>query len=109
MNDNLRTERPLWSRITELAADLCTVRRDIHHHPELAFNEKRTAAIVAGLLREWGIEVHEGIGRTGGVGVIAADTSDRTIGLRADVEALPIRESSGTPRDSRRRSSRLRT
>lgn len=71
------------------------MRRDIHRHPELAFKEKRTAAVVAGLLREWGIEVHEGIGSTGVVGVIAAGNSARAIGLRADMDALPIRETSG--------------
>lgn len=84
------------SRIAELAADLRAVRRDIHRHPELAFQETRTAAVVAGLLREWGIEVHEGIGRTGVVGVIAAGKSGRAIGLRADMDALPILETSGT-------------
>src|SRR6185437_1744678 len=73
----------MWSRITELSWDLRTVRRDLHRYPELAFKEKRTAAVVAGLLREWGIEVHEGIGRTGIVGVIANGNSDRAIGLRA--------------------------
>lgn len=86
----------MWPRITELSSDLRTVRRDLHRHPELAFKEKRTAAVVAGLLREWGIEVHEGIGRTGIVGVIANGNSDRAIGLRADMDALPIRETSGT-------------
>lgn len=86
----------MWPRITELSSELRTVRRDLHRHPELAFKEKRTAAVVAGLLREWGIEVHEGIGRTGVVGVIANGNSDRAIGLRADMDALPIREASGT-------------
>jgi metal-dependent amidase/aminoacylase/carboxypeptidase family protein len=86
----------MWSRITELSSDLRTVRRDLHRHPELAFKEKRTAAVVAGLLREWGIEVHQGIGRTGVVGVIANGNSARAIGLRADMDALPIREASGT-------------
>lgn len=83
------------SRITELSSDLRAVRRDLHRHPELAFKEKRTAAVVAGLLREWGIDVHEGLGGTGVVGVIAAGNSGRAIGLRADMDALPIREASG--------------
>lgn len=90
----------MLSRITELSADLRAVRRDIHRHPELAFKEERTAALVARLLREWGVEVHEGIGRTGVVGVIAAGSSDRAIGLRADMDALPIRETSGAPHTS---------
>jgi hippurate hydrolase len=87
-------------RMGELASDLARVRRDLHRHPELAFAEKRTAAVVAGLLRTWGIEVHEGIGRTGVVGVIASGRSDRAIGLRADMDALPIREMSGAPHAS---------
>ena len=85
----------MLSRITELSSDLRLVRQDLHRHPELAFQEKRTAALVASLLREWGIEVHEGIGGTGVVGVIAAGSRDRAIGLRADMDALPIRETSG--------------
>ena len=90
----------MLSRIAELSPDLRAVRRHIHRHPELAFKEERTAALVAGLLRAWGIEVHEGIGRTGVVGVIAAGTSERAIGLRADMDALPIPETSGVPHAS---------
>ena len=91
---------PLLARITELAADMSEVRRDLHRHPELAYGEKRTASVVAKLLREWGIEVHEGIGRTGVVGVIAAGNSRNAIGLRADMDALPIQETSGAPHAS---------
>lgn len=91
---------PLLARITELAADMSEVRRDLHRHPELAYGEKRTASVVAKLLREWGIEVHEGIGRTGVVGVIAAGNSGNAIGLRADMDALPIQETSGAPHAS---------
>jgi hippurate hydrolase len=90
----------LLARINELAADLREVRRDLHRHPELAYGEKRTASVVAKLLREWGIEVHEGIGRTGVVGVIAAGDSGKSIGLRADMDALPIQETSGAPHAS---------
>ena len=54
---------PLLARIHELAAEMREVRRDLHRHPELAYGEKRTASVVAKLLREWGIEVHEGIGK----------------------------------------------
>jgi hippurate hydrolase len=67
-------------------------RRDIHAHPELGFEETRTAAIVAQKLREFGCEVHTGIGRTGVVGVLRAGSGTRTIGLRADMDALPIHE-----------------
>ena len=85
----------LLTRITTMAPEFCAVRQDIHLHPEMAFNEQRTAGIVAGLLRGWGIEVHEGLAKTGVVGVIRAGDSARSIGLRADMDALPIREASG--------------
>lgn len=81
--------------IREIAArqaELAAVRRDIHAHPELAFNEARTAAIVAQRLRDAGIETHTGIGRTGVVGVIRNGESDSAIALRADMDALPISE-----------------
>jgi amidohydrolase len=91
---------PLLARINELAAQMREVRRDLHRHPELAYGERRTAGVVARLLREWGIEVHEGIGKTGVVGVIAAGSADKAIGLRADMDALPIQETSGAPHAS---------
>ena len=91
---------PLLARISELAADMREVRRDLHRHPELAYDESRTAAVVAKLLREWGIEVHEGIGKTGVVGVIAGGSGGKAIGLRADMDALPIQETSGAPHAS---------
>ena len=90
----------LLARIRELAVQMTAVRRDLHQHPELAYGEKRTAAVVAQLLRQWGIEVHEGIGRTGLVGVIAGSDGNRAIGLRADMDALPIQETSGAPHAS---------
>lgn len=67
-------------------------RRDIHAHPELGFEENRTAAIVADKLRSFGMEVHVGIGKTGVVGVLRAGESSRSVGLRADMDALPILE-----------------
>ncbi len=67
-------------------------RHDIHRHPELAFEEHRTADKVADLLNEFGIEVHRGIGNTGVVGVLKKGNSDRIIGLRADMDALKIQE-----------------
>ena len=67
-------------------------RRDIHAHPELGFQENRTSELVASLLESFGIEVHRGIGRTGVVGVLRNGSSKRTLGLRADMDALPIRE-----------------
>ncbi len=77
---------------------LTAVRRDLHAHPELGFEEHRTAGIVAGLLESWGIEVHRGVGRTGVVGVLRAGPgggNGGAIGLRADMDALPIHEATG--------------
>lgn len=68
-------------------------RRDLHRHPELGFREQRTAATIAALLREFGLEVHEGIGGTGVVGVLRRGDSERALGLRADMDALAIEES----------------
>ena len=67
-------------------------RRDIHAHPELGFEENRTAAIVAEKLRSFGLEVHCGIGNTGVVGVLRSGDGKRSVGLRADMDALPILE-----------------
>lgn len=80
------------ARIAEHQAELSGWRRDIHAHPELGFEETRTAALVAERLESFGIEVHRGIGRTGVVGVLRHGSSPRTIGLRADMDALPILE-----------------
>ena len=70
-------------------------RRDIHAHPELGFEETRTADLVARQLEGFGIEVHRGIGRTGLVGVLRNGNSPRSVGLRADMDALPIIEQTG--------------
>ena len=67
-------------------------RHDLHRHPELGFEEKRTSAEVARLLREFGLEVYEKVGTTGVVGVLKAGDGDRAIGLRADMDALSITE-----------------
>ena len=81
--------------VDDLLAPLVALRRDIHAHPELGFAEHRTAAIVADSLREIGLEVHTGIGGTGVVGVLRSGGSDRSLALRADMDALPIREDTG--------------
>ena len=81
--------------IPEIAAfhdDITTWRRDIHAHPELGFDEDRTADIVAEKLAGFGLEVHRGLGRTGVVGSLRVGNSQQTIGLRADMDALPIIE-----------------
>ncbi len=80
------------SRIEDWRSELVEWRRDFHRHPELAFEEVRTAGLVAERLRSFGVEVHEGIARTGVVGTIRAGSSDRSVALRADMDALPIEE-----------------
>ena len=79
-------------RIREFHDDLTAWRRDIHAHPELGFEEQRTSDLVAGKLSEFGIEVHRGLGKTGVVGRLRVGNSPRTIGLRADMDCLPIEE-----------------
>lgn len=83
---------PALAEVADLLPDLVELRRDLHAHPELAFAEHRTAAIVAAALRELGLEVHEGIGGTGVVGVLRCGDGTRSVGLRADMDALPILE-----------------
>jgi amidohydrolase len=68
------------------------LRRTIHAHPELRYEETRTSDLVASKLEEWGIEVHRGLGKTGVVGVLKRGNGTRSIGLRADMDALPIQE-----------------
>jgi hippurate hydrolase len=74
------------------AAAVTAIRRDIHAHPELCFQEQRTSDVVAKALTDAGIEIHRGLGKTGLVGVIRNGTSSRAIGLRADMDALPMTE-----------------
>jgi amidohydrolase len=77
-------------RIAEFHGDMKAWRHDIHAHPELAFQERRTSQLVAGLLAEFGIDVHRGLAGTGVVGTLRAGTRQRAIGLRADMDALPM-------------------
>lgn len=91
----------LIDSIVAEAASMAELRRDIHAHPELSFQEHRTAELVARKLGEWGIEVHRGLGGTGVVGVISHGTSGRAIGLRADMDALPLQETNGFAHASR--------
>lgn len=81
--------------------EFASIRRDIHQHPELAFEEQRTSQLVAGYLRQWGYAVHEGIGGTGVVGVLKNGSGSKSIGIRADMDALPIHEESGVAHCSR--------
>ena len=81
--------------IVSQAASIAAVRRDIHAHPELCFEEVRTADVVASKLTEWGIPIHRGLGKTGVVGIVHGrdgGACGRAIGLRADMDALPMQE-----------------
>jgi amidohydrolase len=83
----------LVTEITRMAEEMTTWRHDIHAHPELAYQEERTSALVADKLESWGIEVHRGLGVTGVVGVVRGREPDGpSIGLRADMDALPMEE-----------------
>ncbi len=88
-------------RIQENQARLIALRRDIHAHPEIAFEEDRTSDVVAGVLQAAGLEVHRGLAGTGVVGVLRCGASPRTVGLRADMDALPILEQNRFPHRSR--------
>src|SRR5687767_3751592 len=84
---------PNLDRINGYADELTTIRRDIHAHPEIGFQETRTSALVAQKLESWGIEVYRGIGKTGVVGILKGrGEGGRRVGLRADMDALPMEE-----------------
>jgi hippurate hydrolase len=82
-------------RVRTYHADLTGIRRDIHAHPELGLETHRTADIVAQLLKSWGIEVHRLVNGAGVVGVLRSGNGPRSVGLRADMDALPIHERTG--------------
>lgn len=88
---------PVHNRIAEFTADMMEWRRDIHSHPELAFKEHRTSEKVAQLLQSWGIEVTRGIAGTGLVGTLRNGDGRRAIGIRADMDALPMPEENDLP------------
>ncbi len=89
---------PIHNRIAEFAPDLAAWRHDIHAHPELGYEEHRTSALVAEKLRSFGVEVHRGIAGTGLVGVLRGQgTSGRSIGIRADMDALAMSEAGDQP------------
>ncbi|HXO63256.1 MAG TPA: M20 aminoacylase family protein [Steroidobacteraceae bacterium] len=78
--------------IREQAAALESLRRDLHAHPELGFEEQRTSDLIAATLGGWGIPVHRGLGKTGVVGIVKSGSGTRAVGLRADIDALPVTE-----------------
>jgi amidohydrolase len=87
--------------IIAFQSELQQIRRDLHAHPELCYEEQRTADVVAAKLTEWGIPVVRGLGQTGVVGIIKHGDSARAIGLRADMDALPMQEINTFPHASR--------
>lgn len=82
----------MQKEIAEGVQEIATWRQDIHKHPELGFEEKRTSDIVAEKLQSFGVEIHRGLGKTGVVGILRVGSSSKSIGLRADMDALPIQE-----------------
>jgi hippurate hydrolase len=92
---------PNLDRARTAQAELTAIRRDIHAHPEIGMSEHRTAELVARKLEEWGIEVHRGVGVTGVVGVLRNGNGQASVGLRADMDALPILEATNLPHASR--------
>ena len=87
----------LIDKIRTYQDDLTAIRHDLHANPELGLEEHRTSEVVAKMLESWGIEVHRGIGRTGVVGVLKGRDGNRAVGLRADMDALPIHEVGNAP------------
>ena len=83
---------PLIESILAESAEVAAIRRDLHAHPELCFEELRTSDLIAKALADWGIPVVRGLGRTGVVGIVKQGDSPRAIGLRADMDALPVTE-----------------
>ncbi|MFX0591021.1 hypothetical protein ACOARS_12965, partial [Glaesserella parasuis] len=93
----LRPETALPHLIESFAdmAPFVALRRDLHAHPELGFEEHRTSALVARQLEQWGYEVERGLGGTGVVGVLRGGRPGKTVALRADMDALPVAEKTG--------------
>jgi amidohydrolase len=83
--------KPIDSILADAAA-IAALRRDIHAHPELCFQEQRTSDLIAKALTDWGIPIERGLGTTGVVGIVRNGTSARAVGLRADIDALPMTE-----------------
>lgn len=92
---------PLIAQILDWQDEFAAIRRDLHRHPELGFEEQRTSAIVAELLQGWGYQVHRNVGGTGVVGVLRQGQGLRSIGIRADMDALPLHDHSGLPHASK--------
>ncbi|MEL4016429.1 M20 aminoacylase family protein [Dryocola clanedunensis] len=87
----------LIKEILDHEAEMIAIRRDFHQHPELGFEEFRTSDRIAELLTGWGYEVHRGLGGTGVVGTLKVGSGGRRLGIRADMDALPMQEQTGLP------------
>ena len=92
-----KTPSPLIAQLREAAPEFVALRRDIHRHPELGLQEHRTSALLAERLEAWGYSVHRGIAGTGLVAQLKRGDGGKRLGLRADMDALPIQEASGKP------------
>jgi hippurate hydrolase len=101
MSENSQQARNVLANLATLLPDLESVYKDIHSHPELSMQENRTAGIAADRLRAAGYEVTSGVGKTGVVGVLR-NGDGPTIMLRADMDALPVREATGLPYSEQR-------
>ena len=98
MVNDMKTLTPEWTQeIDRRRESLVTLRRDFHRHPELSFEEQRTAGIIADRLHAAKLDVRTGVGRTGVVGVLRGDRPGRTIAWRADIDALPLIEALDAP------------
>lgn len=91
------TDKKIDEIVKKITLELISIRRDIHMHPELSFEEKRTAEIVAKRFREFGIKVRTNIGQTGVVGILKGEKPGAVVGFRGDMDALPITEETGLP------------
>lgn len=87
----------IYQHINNNQDQFIALRRDLHQHPELGLEEKRTSDMVADKLRSWGYEVHRGMAKTGVVGTLRVGSGEKTLGLRADMDALPMREQNDKP------------
>ena len=95
--ENASLEAKVWERASAIEAKLIAWRRDIHQHPELGDQEKRTSRLVSEHLRSLGLDVRTGIARTGVVAILKGGTPGRAVALRADMDALPVKEPDGLP------------
>ena len=94
------TVHPVLQALAAGRDEFTAIRRDIHRHPELGFEEHRTSERVATLLESWGYRVTRGLGGTGVVGQLQRGSGSKRLGIRADMDALPIVEATGLPHSS---------